>query len=524
MDGVLRQAVRVGTRMLACALVFAVLNVQAEEVEAKDAAKTDPAATSTPAADETSGDAAKPDDSKVRVKGTFESNASLDRANGESDFDLDQYLRLRMTFPSHPNLRLNAGLWMSEDLDSDEDRDSVLRGIDDAYGADVRARLLELNVQFDNVFGNSTVKIGRQRILEGVAYNRIDGLYIKQFHPAWDWYAFAGVRASLYEDTHNDATVGGGISWQFHDRTRFAVDAYYAEDDHDNGEVTHRGPIASWLGWWYPRDIDEELDDTVVAFSVWHTLTENTRLFGQFSMFDGDGDELTLNVTGLVPKWDLTYDVGYKRRISRADDRVDDFTSFYRILGSYEEYDDFLISVYKPLSRKLTLSLQTQVHNSHEENPYTGNWDFERYSLTLAATEICKGTNASVSLGYWDADNEEHWVVTGEATKKWQRFELTVGAGYEAYEDEFIEYNPIPLYSHLLLQDVLPGFFGGTSPLVRFLDEESVSKRSDIHSIYSKFKWIVKDNQDVTARVSYEEDDSGESPYWRMRLGYAIRF
>ena len=533
------QLSHVGIRLLAVSFIAwgAAQTPYAEEVAAQDAAPAAPATEAAPSAEPAPSEAPAPDAAateeappaessgkSVVATGSYEATADLEWNDSDSDIDLDQFLRMKLTFPNHPRIRINTGLWLSADFDSDEDQNSALRDIDDAYGSDLQARPLQLNIEIDDVIGDSLLRIGRQRVSDGVAYNRIDGVYFKQFHQAFDWYVFAGARASLYEDTHNDFVGGGGVSWQASQRTRFALDAYYGEDDHDDGETTHRGIFADWLGFWYPRNVDEELNTDMFSLSVWHSINENTRLYGQFNFVDGSGDELTLNVSGLIPAWELTYDLAYRRRLSRADDRVDDISTFYRIQGSYEEYDDFLLSLHKPLSKRVTLSFETEVHNSHEENPYTGNWDFERYAAIVDVAEIMKTTDLTMALEYWDASDETGFVVTGEATKKWSKLHLTLGADYEAYDDEYIQYHPLPMYGRRLLTSLVPGLFPGYQPLVSILDESSVSKRENVHSFYTKFKWLLKEDQNVTTRVDVEQDDGRDSPYWRVRVGYAIYF
>lgn len=145
---------------------------------------------------------------KKWIGGSFEAGIRAEWAGDDSDVDLSQTLRLNIAPPEYPRLHINGSLWMLEDLDSDEPRTSPLRDINDAYDSDVRVRLLHLYAELDDVWGKSTLRLGRQRIPEGVAWNLIDGAYFKKTMPRWDWYVFGGVRGSVYRDTHDDAALG----------------------------------------------------------------------------------------------------------------------------------------------------------------------------------------------------------------------------------------------------------------------------------------------------------------------------
>jgi hypothetical protein len=37
-------------------------------------------------------------------------------------------------------------------------------------------------------------------------------------------------------------------------------------------------------------------------------------------------------------------------------------------------------------------------------------------------------------------------------------------------------------------------------------------------------RWVFAENQDVSLALSYETDDSSDSPYWRVRAGYTVEF
>jgi len=437
------------------------------------------------------------------LQGDF--SAGLDAAWSDyaSDFDLSQYLRFKVDPPQCSKLHLRGALWFNEDLGSDVPRYSALRDINDGFDSHLRVRPLYLYAELDDVWGDSTLRVGRQRILEGAAFNRIDGVYFKQRLGQWDWYVFAGARATIYDDPFQDFVTGGGASVRLFDRTRIALDAYYGQEHRDYGDI----------------------DDTSVALSVWQAVNANLTLFGRYDRRNGSGDEVYLNATGFVPAWDLTYEVSYRRQLNTLSDRVNDLTGFYRILGDYKAHDDYFAALHKSLTDHLTVSLEGEIHRANGSDWMTANQDYERFALILAAERICKSLDAQVGLERWNVHGGEGtWAVTGEVTKHWKKVALTVGADYARYEERVIQYTSLPYALDQLRVLLIPGQYQTYNPLVYLFDTYALELHEDVRSFYCKTKWALADDQEVTAGVTYEEDDSPESPYWRIKAQYSMHF
>lgn len=456
------------------------------------------------------------------LSGRYEAGADLAFSDDDSDLDLTQTLRLEITPPDHPRLRVKSLLWLNANLLGDVDADSALRDINDSSSSDLRARLLDLYIEYDDLWGDSTLRVGRQRILESLTTTRVDGVYYKQRHRGWDWYVFGGAQASLYYDRHDDLTLGGGASWMPGPKTRLAVDALYAEEDHDG---VYRGVVRELLGLRYPYRVETDLDDTLVAFSAWQRVTDNVSVFGRLTLKDGELDELLLRANGYVPSWDLTYEVDYRNRFKRAGDRVNDITAYYRILGYYEQYQNFLLALHKPLTEKVTLSLEGEIRDSDDTDWLTGNRDYQRFAVITDVDELAKDTDVSVALEYWNVtDGEGVWAITGEASRTWDKLRVTVGTGYERYKDRYIEYNPWPYRINLGLLSWVPGYFLANNPLVWITDTWAVETREDIYTVYTRANWAFKEDQDLNAGITYESDDGPDSPYWRFEAGYSLQF
>jgi hypothetical protein len=459
------------------------------------------------------------------MTGSFEAGADADFARSAHDIDLHQWLRLNVTPPEHPNLRIVSSLWMTQDLDGDESGRSALYDIDNAYGSDFRARVLSLYLEAKDVAGGATMRLGRQRILDGPLYNRIDGLHLKWASPRWDLYLYGGARASLYGDTFDNLVLGGGAGFRPFDTTRLGVDLYYADDHRSQSDVVQPGIVDRLLGRAYPRSVKEEIDNTLIALSLNQRLGQNTYFYAQLKLLDDVADELRLDLNGYWADADLTYTLSYRRQMERVQDRVNDLTGFYRILGPQEKYDHVYVSLYRPITAKLALSLEADFHDADADGPYTGNRDYIRLGAILSASEIAKNTDASLGVERWDVDDgEDAWVVTGEVVRRWDAVQVTVGADYERWRDELVQYNPWPLRIDTAATYLIPGLYPRFTPLVYLFDTNRVEVRENIYSIYTRVKWDIKANQRVSGRVVFEDDDSSDAPYWRVQAAYEIDF
>jgi len=462
------------------------------------------------------------------ISGSFEAGVDATSAGGNSDFDLFQHLRLRVDPPAIERLRFDGWLWLSQDLGGRQPRSSILRDINESWDSTLRVRVPHLYAEIDDVWGDSVLRIGRQRIREGIAFSRIDGVYFKQTHENWDWYAFMGARASLYDDRmFKDLIYGGGVSRQVLPTTRVALDTYYAQQRRRDSDEVRPGIIPTLFGRPYPRRVRTRLGDNLYTVSVWQDLGQTHRLFGRFTLNNGKADELILDLTGMNLAWDISYQVAYRTRLQRLGEQVNDLAYFYRVLGPYEKFDNFLVSAQKPITERLALALEAEVHRTRGGNnrSYTANRDYERFAAILSMVEVRPGLDASIGLERWNASGGEGlWAVTGEVKKKWEKVETTVGLDYQRYKDVLVQYTPIPFEIYQGLVYFVPGIYPGYAPGVRLLDEWSVTTRENVYGAYVRTIWRISDSHEVRGRITYEEDDGPKSPYWRVQCEYTIRF
>jgi hypothetical protein len=487
-----------------------------ETMEAEDAAAE--------AAEET----APPEEAAAKrdwLSGTLELSMDGIAARRAHDLDLHQWLRFQVDPPDHPKLRISGSVWLTEDLDGDEARRNSLYDIDNAYGSDIRARLLHLYLEAKDVLGGATLRVGRQRILDGPLYNRVDGLYLKWNRPKWDLYLYGGARASLYEDSHDDLVLGAGVGYRPFASTRLGFDVFYADDHRGRGDAVRPDLLTRLFGYPYPREVDREADNTLLALSLHQRLGQHAYARARMTFLEDMADEFLLDITGYWPGGDLTYSASYRRQLERVNDRVNDITGYYRILGPQEKYHHLYLSLHRPITERLALSLEGDFHDADRDSPLTANRDYVRTAVMLTAAGLQKRWEGTAGLERWDvSDGEDAWVVTGEITRRWDKVRLSFGADYERWRDEYVGYSPWPYRGRQLATYLLPGLYPGFMPLVYLLDQRSIVVREDIYSLYARVRWEVKEGQRFSARLTFEEDDGPNAPYWRLQAAYEIDF
>ena len=498
----------------------------------------------TPAPEEPAAEPQEKDSSWLH--GRFETRFDGAWSDEDRDIDMDQTLELNVDFPNNEKMRLRSMFWVWEDFDSEGKSDS-LRSLNDNYDSEVQARPVHLYLEVDDLWGKSTLRVGRQRIMEGAAFNRIDGAYFKkQTANGVDWYAFAGMRASLHEEDFNDPVFGGGVAFQMTQSTRVAIDGYWVNEDRNSSREWRIPRLTYYLYRDYPRDGDESFEDGMVSLSVWQDLTTNWRLFGRLDLNSGQGDEITMRVTGYVPAWDLTVEATYRRLFDEIEDRANDLTSYYRILGPQEEYQDFLLALYKPITERVTLSVEGQVHDVDSNFPttiltrwskdydyaYKTNLDYTRMSATLSVTQLVWGIDASLMAEIWDVETRDSsWSVGAEFEKKWDTLTVTFSGEYLRYEGQYSAYDFYPHWQNevrRVFSSLFPGssstFYVDSNFLVNLKDVKPVNTNEDVFSLSLEGKWAFRANQEVNLGVTFEDDDTADSPLWRVQAGYALRF
>lgn len=455
------------------------------------------------------------------VSGSFSSRMEVEHAGGESDWRSDQYLRMTIQPSATPKLSIHGAAWLWEDLDGKEPADSALRGLNDTYAGAVQVRPLYLYLEGKDLWGDSTLRIGRQRIEESVNNSLVDGAYFSKRVGIWEGYAFLGYRGTLYEDYFQDPSLGAGLSVRPTAYTRLAVDAYYSTESRDR---LRRSFYADLFSLRYPLAIPDDADTRQLAFTVTQRLGERHQLYARYLVSDGASDEFRLAATGSFSSRHVAYDVAYVQRLNTVTDRSNDTTGFYRVLGALSEYRDLSATVHVPIAERYAFSVESQWHDSQDSGDF--NRDYTRYGAFFSGAKLWGG-NLDFRLGVsrWDLDGGEGtWSLTGEATRRWGKNAFTLGADYAAYQDRYTEYRPLPLQLTRLVVDLLPGIYPGYNVIAGLAGTGSVTTDQDVYSLYAKYGYTLNDRQSLWFKLICQLDDGPDSPYWRAQAEYTIRF
>lgn len=414
--------------------------------------------------------------------GELQLGLDLGRSARDGDIELDQVLRLKVDPPEHEKFHLRATLWTLEDLDGHESRSSIFRTLNDARDTSVQTRVMSLYLQIDDLGGDSALRLGRQRITEGIVYNRLDGLFYKWRNPIWSWYGFTGARASVYTNARKDLRSGGGISVRLPTKTRVAADLFYGDDDRKRFNTG-----ATFT--------------TISSVSVTQLFTNTHSAYGRATWNGNHFDELRFTAQGFFPGSEIVYSASYQKRFSAVAERVNEVNEFFHLLGEFNEFQDYSVRVDIPITKHFGLGAEAQVHDAENGNNSSFNRDFQRYGVSFDFFDIAGHYDTSLILDYWDADDGEgQWTVTGEVSREWEHTKAAVGVDYDRFEDRVTNFDPV-------LQDVFV-----------------VDTHEDIYSVYVRLKHDFNDNQTLRARAIFEDDDGPDSPYWYLRAEYTLRF
>jgi hypothetical protein len=139
--------------------------------------------------------------------------------------------------------------------------------------------------------------------------------------------------------------------------------------------------------------------------------------------------------------------------------------------------------------------------------------------------ELRPDVNATLFVENWTVqDGEGTWAITGEIQKKWERIEATLRADFERYENRISSYEPQYFFANRVIVALLPGLYPNYRLLAPFLDMDRVLTHENIYSLEGELVYKLDERRRLEFRATYEQDDGLDSPYWRFRARYTVRF
>jgi hypothetical protein len=416
------------------------------------------------------------------ISGDLELGLNAARSDRDSDLELNQLLRLKIDSPENERLHVRSTVWTTEDLDGRESSSSAFHTLNDTSDAFVTTRVLSLYLELEGEHNDSRLRLGRQRILDSVAANRIDGLYFKAGQNKWNYYAFLGARASTYENSHEDISIGAGLSWVPARGTRLALDVFFGDDERR-------------------RFGSDEIEATLTSLSLRHSINMYHNLFGKATWYESDLDEFQLTTQGVFQEDSLFYTLTYRKRVSTLSERPTDFPQFFSVVGELNGYEDVQGIVSITLGQRFEMGFEVQVHDADDDMLETGNRDFQRYGLSLDVSKLAKHYDARVIFEFWDAeDRESEKTISADVSRQWLHTKMTLGVDYDRFQDRIIQFDPLDP----------DAFF--------------IQSTDDIYSVFIRYEHEFNEQHSVRIRGSWEEDNTSDAPYWRLRTQYTYRF
>jgi len=459
------------------------------------------------------------------LSGWFETGIDFETSRDTNDLELDQFLSFEVAPPNKPRLHIRGATWWFEDLDGPELESSVFRGLDDTFESTIQARLLYLYLDVADLWQDATLRLGRQRIDEGLANNRIDGLYFKQRRPKVDWYVFAGVRASIYEDSTDDRSAGAGVTWRPTRNTRFDVDTFFGEENRFSDEEVVPSLFDILGRRRFPRRVRREIDSRVVNLAWRQQIGVRHHMFGRYVFHNAESDRIDFGVSGVLKWRDIAYDISYRRRLNPIRDRANDVTGFFRILGPLDSFHEVNAAVFIPITEHYAVSFDIQARDTDRDSQATIDRDFVRLASTFSVTDLRPGLDLSASLERYNVSGGEgSCAVTGEVAKRWKKVEALFGVDFERFQDRFRQLRPEAFFLDQLITALSPNVFTGTRAFGEFYDVATVQVTENIYSVFAEAEYHIDDRQDLEFKMRYELDDGPDSPYWRFQAEYSVRF
>lgn len=198
---------------------------------------------------------------------------------------------------------------------------------------------------------------------------------------------------------------------------------------------------------------------------------------------------------------EIVYSLNYRSRISTLSERPVDFPGFYQVVGELNGYDDLQGIVNIPITDRVATGFEVQVHDAESTALGSANRDFTRYGVSLDVDKIAKHYNARIILEFWDAsEGESEKTVSGEVSRNWAKAEVIVGVDYDRFQDRILLFDPFSLTDFV------------------------VESRDDLYSLFASLRYTFNEQHSSRVRVSVEDDDTDDAPYWRLHASHTIQF
>lgn len=335
---------RSGARTILLALLAVVLisngAIAEEPIPPGEEADPNTAASGESSTGATQPETATSDDATVEweIDGYLKERFRYRHVESENDLDLLSDLAADLTHHGEFPFRLRFNGRLLWDIVGNQHEDDLLRDYWDSFNGELQGRIYEAYGQLDDLAdGVLDIRLGRQFIEEG-SWFHFDGIRLDadlgELVESMDATVIFGVPV-IITDAHRRGNWLGGfvVRKSFDTGTRARLEYYHVSEDIDG----YNDPVVDPL--FQPETIEEDtLHDDYWGLSVWQRLGDSLRLFGRFSLLNGDANELNLRARWTSEEGVFSAVIEYEQLFNRLRDVTNDLSPYVPLLGSYEPF------------------------------------------------------------------------------------------------------------------------------------------------------------------------------------------
>jgi hypothetical protein len=347
------------------------------------------------------------------------------RTSGDGDdFDLYEYLTLRVRDDDHPGWSGSLHARLAEDLDGEGDDGSffVFDSVDDTYDSAVTGRLYHAYANYRPCSGPvEEVRIGRQYVDAGDGF-LVDG--VRATSAPLDArrqvrvHAFVGLPAHLYEGSvEGDFIVGAGVTGRPWRGADARVDWVHVEDENE----------------FYGKPVND-----VFTAELRQRFSSCFSVRGWYQQVDDDPRTLAGSFLAYLWRSDWTVRGSARSQLGREHALVFDVDPYFAVVQTLEPYWDAHLAASKGIGECFSAEAGVTLRRLWDEDDEgTFNREFERLHATLSTWRWPARSLSLAVTGEWWWSHDEATSIGFEAEWKPSRcLKVVLGTDYALYRTD----------------------------------------------------------------------------------------
>jgi hypothetical protein len=464
-----------------------------EETQPPPAETTAPPESPAPPAPEPPPPEAREEALRWEIDGYLAQDLIYRNASGEaSDDDLDSRTNLlldAMRGGSGWHVRLNGLLhW---DVAGDSAPDDPLRDFWDQFDNAAQARVYEAYADLPKLAKDTVlVRLGRQ-YMEEELFLQFDGgrvdVDLGRAREGLNLSVLGGVPVYFPEESREGDWLLGLVARGKIGKSRARISYYHVSQNFEGvNDPVVDPPSQAFV---VPAG---QVDDDLLAFSLWHDFRENLRFYGMFDLLEWDPNELQLQLRWFSADHRWTVIAGYDQLFGRLVNVANEISPYVPLLGAYEPFLlGSLRATYRPNDDWV---LQGGVaFRALEDSADEADFNHEYWSYQAGATRLsvlAEKLDVTVTLnGYSGSEAPDVLALTGGADYRLSK-KVALSAG--------IDYS---YYKYVVQQ--------GT-------------ERDDVWTYYVDVEWKIRPKMELDGTVSVDVDDL--FTYTTLSVRLTVRF